>query len=105
MIDLTGVETLEELRHLKKGASVESLRISREALTRLIMRFQAADINSEEISTWAELLDLADEVVYEDGYEDVIGQVLFVLSTPELHNPLSKTQCTELLGTLQDRSR
>ena len=103
MIDLTGIEPLEELSRIKKNASSESLRISRSALTQLILRFQSGDIGADELSSWAELLDAADEVVYESGYEEVVGEVLFVLSTPEINHPLSQSQCAELLQSLEDR--
>jgi hypothetical protein len=101
MTELTGLESIEQVVQMKKDLSAHPLLVSRQTLARLVERFEVAALTESELSCLAEALDVAEEVQYEPGYEDLVGQVLFDLSSPEINGPLTQSKCAELLSVLK----
>jgi hypothetical protein len=46
-------------------------------------------ITEKQLREWSDVLEMCDYVDYESGEEEAVADVLFRLSTPEIHEPIN----------------
>ena len=76
--------------------------VSRRTLQTALQRSFTGQIDIDDLISWANMLELSDEVQYEPGFETLVADVLFCVSTPELNGPLDLVKCRELISQLGD---
>jgi len=74
--------------------------VSRQTLLVALRRFLAAEFDSKKFVDWTNAIELHDEVLYEPGYEKLIADTLFCLSTPEINETLTPEVCGRLMKQL-----
>jgi hypothetical protein len=76
------------------------LTITRETVLALLRRFLGGELKADELTDWANLVELNDEFQYEPGYEKRIADALFCLSTPEINGAIDRASCQRLIEEL-----
>lgn len=70
-------------------------------LKSLLERFQRSEVNPEDLQEWADAIEGRNDLVdYENPFSEVIAEVLFQLSTPEINGELTSQKAKELIETL-----
>lgn len=64
----------------------------------LLEAFLSGDISSEEISEYAEFLDVNDDIEFDDV---VCADVVFRMSSPEINGDMTADRAADLLGELR----
>ncbi len=54
------------------------------------------EISASELSTWADKLEMREDLDYEDGRNKEIATLLFNLSSPEINQPITKENIQKL---------
>lgn len=86
---------------LKKDFENKSIVVTIEDCSSLLQKALEDKEAITKISELAEYIELNDDnFIYQDGYEDVIADILFQLSTPEINIPLTKEHLIDLLNRL-----
>lgn len=67
----------------------ELLILTRANALRLMRGYQQGELTAAECRRWAETLEGRDDVGLENGFEDLLKEFLFQISTPELFEPLT----------------
>lgn len=60
-------------------------------------------LDKKQLQKWSEILEMNDLVDYEAGKEEVIADILFLLSTPEINEPISHDLALELQSKLESK--
>jgi hypothetical protein len=58
-------------------------------------------VSPEDLTKWAETVHFLDGVDIEEGQEDLLAQVLFEISTPELFEPVTAEVCQRWLSRIR----
>jgi hypothetical protein len=93
-------DELEQL--LAQGLRYSGIIVSRLTLETAIRRFLSGEVNRQQLTTWANAVEAHDQVQYEHPFEKLIADILFELSSPEIHQVLDPQECNRLLGKLVD---
>lgn len=74
--------------------------LTREACEEKLRLFVRGSLSATEVSDWANSMEENDHVLLEAGFEKLIADVLFQVSTPEINRPLSLEVAIELIAQL-----
>ena len=74
--------------------------VIRKTLHSVLSRFMSGDVNASDIYSWANQLEARDEVEFETGFEAIIADVIFCLSSPEINGQLTNQMCFTLIKVL-----
>lgn len=96
MMELTGKETSDEIRDLLFESEVL---LTRKAMIQIIYDRCHETFDPEGIHAITDMLE-CEAFYYETGYESVIADVLFELSTPEINGAITKQKCLSLIERL-----
>jgi len=90
----------EQLQNLyeQRPATVAVLRL--EDVYRALGRYEEGLLSGEQLQDWSEFLEMNDYVEYERGREEIIADVLFRLSSPEINEPISSAVATRMRASL-----
>jgi hypothetical protein len=66
-------------------------------VTNAMRRFIGGELTSAELTAWAELVTGRSGIEYASEEDDVIEDVLFRLSTPEINEPVTVDLCARLM--------
>lgn len=80
----------------------ELLPLSIAEVAGVLSAFVVGEISKEEIADWAEFYDGNEDVVLES--DDLIPDVLFELSSPEINGWLQEVRARELISMLEQNS-
>jgi len=58
------------------------------------------EISAAELSTWADKLEMREDLDYEDGRNKEIATVLLNLSSPEINQPITKENIQKLIDEI-----
>ena len=94
---LRGDEPVSELAALRAMRAPAIL--DRTALLQFVARFQSGRVGEQELESLAELLE-GEPIIYEEGHEGAIADVLFWLSSPEINGPITTTLIRECIARL-----
>ncbi len=80
--------------------------LKREHICAALQQFLAGAVSAKQLEDWAELLEDRPGVEYEldPGAEEdaaIVADALFELSTPEIHNPLTRARASEIIESLR----
>lgn len=96
---------IEEARGILRENKVPSQEASASLrladVDRALEHYARGAFSEEWIQEWAEVLEMNEHVDYERGVEDVIADVLFRLSSPEINGALNQAVVRELRANLK----
>jgi hypothetical protein len=104
---MTEIEAKADLRHeleqlLAQGLHTSGITVSRRTLRTLLERFLSGEIDRQQLTSWANSIEACDQVQYERPFEKLIADIVFEISSPEIHQAMDKRECRRLLGQLGD---
>lgn len=73
--------------------------LERRHVHRVLERFLSSDLSAEQVQSWADAIELRDDIDFERGKEELLGETVTLLATPEINEPLTP----ELARNLQAR--
>jgi hypothetical protein len=80
----------------------ELVTLERKHLVDVLNRYLASDISSEDVMQWAKLLEMREDVGFENGYEQLLVDTIFDLSNIPFHRPpLTPSKARSLVELLQ----
>jgi hypothetical protein len=88
------------LQRFPWDSDVELRTLTRVDAVRALRRYGAGGLSADELEQWAQALEGRDDVGLEDGYEDLLKDFLFELSTPELTEPITDASISRWLSHL-----
>jgi len=72
-----------------------------EDLDHALDQFEGGVLTGEQLQEWADTLEMNDLVLYEEGAEGAIADLLFRLSTPEINDPITPTLAHAMRDSLR----
>ena len=96
-LKVTGLENYETLKQQLFTAEEESFLVEQLTIRSLLGRFLDEKITAEELSQFAELLDGNEAVDYESEQREIIADVLFDLSSPEINGEITHEKVRSIL--------
>jgi hypothetical protein len=98
---ISGSESAEELD--AKIDSGDSFTVDARAVTRLVSRYLADELSAAELAQIGDRLESGEFIEYVGpGADGIIAQVLFEMSSPEAHGPITKEAAERWLRLLGD---
>jgi hypothetical protein len=73
----------------------------------ILERYRLNQLSAEEVEYWANQIESREDIVFEEGWEQEIGDVIYQLANPELTRHLNQEQLQSMLVELcrDDRIR
>jgi hypothetical protein len=78
MLRAYGWDSDEELVILSAGDAI-----------RILERYLSGDLSARQVEYWAELLELRDDVGFEERWSGELRRLIFVLANPDVNEPLT----------------
>lgn len=88
-------------RLFEARARNESLELKASEAIDVLSAFQAGAIDGPAVAAWAEFFDGNEDVDFEQGFEDVMPDMLFELASPEINGELTPARASVLMETLK----
>jgi hypothetical protein len=93
-------DTIAMLRAYGWDARAELVRLSATDALRILERYLSGELSAKQIEHWAELLELRDDVGFEDRSSGELRRLIFVLANPEVNEPLTPALAIRLRRVL-----
>lgn len=74
--------------------------LKRAHLIMALERYITGQISSVEIERWANLIEGREDIVFETGFDELIGRLIYELANPSLTQALNKGQAQNLIESL-----
>jgi hypothetical protein len=102
MLELRTTANLrEELEQLLQRATLENpIIVSRRTLRTALQRLSTNDLVSDDLMIRANAIEAHDQVQYEPGFEELIADVVFGITSREINGPLDSTSCLGFISQL-----
>jgi hypothetical protein len=73
----------------------------------ILERYRLNQLSAEEVEYWANQIESREDIVFEEGWEQEIGDVIYQLANPELTRHLNQEQLQSMIVELcrDDRVR
>ncbi|GAA4694854.1 hypothetical protein [Streptomyces buecherae] len=81
---------IEQARAVSTGLIDEVVYLTRADAADILARFLAGEFSADDFSEWAEAVHGLDTIGVEEGYDDLLIQLIFEISTPELFCPVDE---------------
>jgi len=94
-------EAITALRQFDWDHDTELVVLTRSAAARVLEEYLAGGFTEEDCRQWADTVESRDDVRYEHGREELLGEFLYELSTPEIVGRLSPDLARAWLGRLR----
>jgi hypothetical protein len=91
------IEKLSEYSYDSEPLAV----LTRENVIKLLKSFLEGNISSKDIQIWADAVEMRDDIDYEEGFEQVIADQLYILSEPEINGPLNGDTVKNIIEELK----
>ncbi|MEU1667737.1 hypothetical protein ABZ547_30030 [Streptomyces sparsogenes] len=103
LLDLNGrVDDLAPAANLASHGQIDEVVYLRpEGAIRVLEKFIAGDISARELTQWAEVVHSLDTIGVAEEHEDLLIQLLFEISTPELFYEINAETCSRWIGRLR----
>ncbi|MEU3960062.1 hypothetical protein AB0F42_09600 [Streptomyces buecherae] len=75
---------IERARTVSAGLIEEVVYLTRADAADILIKFLAGEFSADDFSEWAEAVHGLDTIGAEEGYDDLLIQFIFEISTPEL---------------------
>ena len=83
-----------------EGRPRETILVSRTTLRNVLQRVLASELNEVEVMSWANVVEAADAIQYEQSFAQIVTGIVFELSSPEINGRLTPEKCRQLLERL-----
>lgn len=93
-------EVLRELSQHHRDLDSELVRLDRSHIETVLRRYLAGEIDEATVETWANAVDLRDDIGAPDG-DEALKNALFELANPGAAAPLTPARAEQLLATLR----
>jgi hypothetical protein len=90
---ISGNETPDDLRQLLGGRAETDITLNRPALSQFVVRYLNGELTELQLQEIGDLLEMS--VEYDAGNEEVIAQVLFEISSPEVNGEIDQERASE----------
>lgn len=77
--------------------------LRREHVVSVLQRFLAGEVQAGFVQEWADLVEVRDDIEYEEGHSDALRDAVFTLATPETQGRLDATLAASLMSRLTTR--
>ena len=109
LIDLVNLarpveELRSELNEFEWNSKHELYTLTNARIAGVFERALNEEFPIEDLISWADGLEEREDLVYEEGYERDIAQILFLVSTPAINYPITKEFIRKLLNNLNQKS-
>ena len=85
--------------------SEELVELRADHVVRVLLRFVRGDLRAAEVRTWADLVELRDDIGFEPTHREALKAAIFQLATPEAEGPLAEARARELIAALTSSDR
>lgn len=89
-----------DLRNFKWDTKSEHVVLTRQHLYNVLNRYCVNDLSENDIRKWADLVEVREDICFEPEFEEIIRELLFQLSTPELEGKFTKANAKYWLDRL-----
>ena len=89
-------ETLVMLRAYGWDSDKELLILSGPDVLSIIDRFLTGDITARQLQHWAELLEMRDDLGYDEDRADLLRRIIFRLANPEANGTITRGLVSEI---------
>jgi hypothetical protein len=93
-------DTIAMLRAYGWDARAELVRLSATDALRILERYLSGELSAKQVEHWAELLEMRDDVGFEDRSSAELRRLIFVLANPEVNEPLTPALAIRLRRVL-----
>ena len=80
---------LEGLSHFPFDSDEELVCIQREDVVSIIDRFVAGNLTAEQVTDWADQVEVRDDLGVEDNHREILRDAIFRLANPNLRDPIT----------------
>jgi hypothetical protein len=98
-------ETVAQLAMFDWNYEGECVTLKREHIFSVLERYLLNQVSSDEVEYWANQVEGRDDVVFEEGWEHEIGDVIYQLANPVLTGLLNMERRQFLLEELRGNDR
>lgn len=74
--------------------------ISKKDVSQALEAYLNGEVNEKDIESWADFVELSEEISYAVGEEETISEVLFILSSPEINGALNHETARNLIDLI-----
>jgi hypothetical protein len=67
---------------------------------RILERYLGGELSAQQVEYWAELLEMRDDVGFEERWSSELRRLIFVLANPEINEPLMPALAIKLRRVL-----
>jgi hypothetical protein len=80
---------LEGLSHFPFDSDQELVCIHRDDVVSIIDRFIAGKLTAEQVTDWADQVEVRDDLGLEDNHREMLRDAIFRLANPNLRDPIT----------------
>jgi hypothetical protein len=89
---------LQEMLSMHRGPG--EVLVSRRTLRNALLGVIEERFDAEEITRWANQIEVHDSIMYEVGFESLLATLIFRLATPEINEAINQGTCRQMLEEL-----
>lgn len=94
-------KTLTELQQFEWDVAIPLIVLKPNHVTQLLERYLRNELTEADVEAWANAIEGREDIDYEDGYDDMLHEVIYVLANPLLTEPLDKVLAKNMIANLQ----
>lgn len=78
----------------------ERVTLTREHLRSVLRRFLLRELSAAEVESWANQIEGREDIDFESGFSDLIGDMIFDLANPDLVEHLTECVANEMINKI-----
>ncbi len=91
---------ISELHKIGWDSNEDLIILKRRDIISVLEKYMQSKITKTEIEEWANLLECREDIGFEIGYENIIGETIFVLANPDISYHINIEKVQELIRNL-----
>lgn len=72
--------------------------LTRGHIKHALNKYLQGDLTNQQLEYWANVIECRDDIGFEEGYEDILEEILFQLANPSLNEPLSNDDIKKIIS-------
>jgi len=93
-------KVLHDLNEMEWDSNQELVILKREQVATVLQRYLNGHLHSTEVEDWANAIECREDIGYEEGYEDLLRNIIYEIANPLLNRSLSSKTVSEFLNDL-----
>ncbi|MGK7946046.1 MAG: hypothetical protein AB4058_16410 [Microcystaceae cyanobacterium] len=93
-------DTLNSLNNFSWDSEEVLVSLNKEHLINILQRYLQGELSLTDVENWANAIEGREDIEYEENYEEILEEILFVLANPLLSKPLSSHSAQDYLNQL-----